>query len=116
MGKVEKTAKDWSFIDFSADKEHFAYRYVHEHIKDVNKAFGKVHQSCRVSFFMKLETFQKRYGNTAISVQEDDTDVEVDTSNYERRKSQRGTKKGKKFVSYVTELDHPTVNGTGKLA
>ena len=25
----------------------------------MNEALGKVHESCRVSFFMKLETFQK---------------------------------------------------------
>ena len=48
MGEVEKTAKDWSFIDLNADDECFAYQYVHKRIKDVNEGLEK---------FMKVAVF-----------------------------------------------------------
>ncbi len=61
--KLKELSLLWKDIDIQLDDKYYHFRNVYQSICEEEKAFGVVHNTCRVTFRAKAQSYLKRCGN-----------------------------------------------------
>ena len=57
-----KNALKWKHIHLPVSDPYYMFTTVHEVIKNVQLAFGKAHEKCRITLSTKSDAYKRRYG------------------------------------------------------